>query len=253
MMTSSPGSTPITLSEMNSAAVPLQVARQSFAPVTRAYSRSNFFTFCPLPRNHFPLCRTSIRARSSASPDTGHAGKGSVRTLEPPSRAGLPASAAEACRTTPAAEAPVRKPRRLKWDFIPTPFPGPRGNRDSMSTAGGKHVAVHESWQRRLHIQPEFFHAAAVHVTQELVQVPLVEIHGGDGGGAPILCHREHLSVRVHDVRRVIVAGCHQKDLVFDGASLCQCLVSAPDRHQDYLRPLGCQRARRVGIEDAVG
>src|ERR1017187_8225552 len=76
-----------------------------------------------------------------------------------------------------------------------------------MPTAGARRLAAHESRQRRLHIQAEFFHSAAVHVTQPLIQVSLVEIHRGDGGGAPILCCRQHLSVRVHDVRRVIVAG----------------------------------------------
>jgi hypothetical protein len=52
-----------------------------------------------------------------------------------------------------------------------------------MSTAAGSRI-VRESWQQRLYIQPEFLHASAVHVTQPLIRVPLVEIRGSDGSAS---------------------------------------------------------------------
>src|ERR1035437_689518 len=124
-ITSSPGSTPRTFKEMKSAAVPLQVASDCFAPVREANASSNFFTYWPLPRNQWPLRRTSRRAFSSVRSNFGQESKGLVRALGPPRSAGFGGVAAPravlACRKTPAAGSAATKRRRFKWFNMVSP------------------------------------------------------------------------------------------------------------------------------------
>ena len=82
---------PIPFRETYSALVPFAVARQCCAPVNWRNASSNLFVCCPVPRYHLPLRKVYCRACSSNSPEIGQLGKASLRTLGPPSRAGLAA------------------------------------------------------------------------------------------------------------------------------------------------------------------
>src|SRR5437867_13306036 len=84
---------PNAASDVISALVPFAVARQCFAPSSRAYVSSNLSTCRPEPRYHLPLRRTSIHACSSVAVIFGHDGNGSVLTFAPPRIAGLPFAA----------------------------------------------------------------------------------------------------------------------------------------------------------------
>ena len=80
------------------ALVPLHVARQYSAPISRANRRSASST--TLDRDQTPLRRTGNTACSSASRKLGQRGKGVLRTGWPPRAAGTPALPPSA-RTSP--------------------------------------------------------------------------------------------------------------------------------------------------------
>src|SRR5437016_3695033 len=97
--------------EINSAEVPLAVARQYLAPSRLAHASSNWAAYLPPSRFHRPSRRTAIQAFSSLSRICGQEGNRRSRTGAPPRRAGLSMALGPAARAE--AEAAPRKILRL--------------------------------------------------------------------------------------------------------------------------------------------